>query len=182
MSIGRNHKPSFYRIGIGHSRIEGIIRGTLISLAHHTNTLYIFIAGSGPTDRNSNQLGMTNNAYIKACKSFAEIGIATFRYDKRGIGKSHFPTLNEETLTIDHYVEDVIWIAQYFKYRCHEMNIGLIGHSEGGLIALLAATKMEVENLVLLATPEGVLMMSYWNKFSDARLCFMMKKAISSLA
>ena len=62
--------------------------GTLLS-KNNGQKLAIIIAGSGPTDRNGNNpMGVAANSYKMIAEELAAQNIATFRYDKRGIGKS----------------------------------------------------------------------------------------------
>ncbi|SKA63701.1 Serine aminopeptidase, S33 [Enterovibrio nigricans DSM 22720] len=135
-------------------RAEGQISGSLLISENTINpAISIIISGSGPTDRNGNQSGLHNDSLKKISTRLFENGCATFRFDKRGIAQSVFPSLTESDLTIDVYVRDILAIAETLRHDYGFKNINLIGHSEGGIIALLAAQKMQVDKLVLLATP-----------------------------
>lgn len=60
----------------------------------------LFIGGSGPTDRNMNQAGsLLTNSFARLAEDLASIGIASVRYDKRGVGKSR----SAQKKTISHY-------------------------------------------------------------------------------
>jgi uncharacterized protein len=108
-----------------------------------TCTLAIFISGSGPTDRNSNNPYMKNNALKKLAHALAEKGIASLRYDKRGIAESKSAGLDEANLRFDMYVDDLkAWIAQ-MRLDKRFKKIVLIGHSEGALIGMLAANEAD---------------------------------------
>jgi pimeloyl-ACP methyl ester carboxylesterase len=101
--------------------------------------LTIFIAGSGPTDRNGNQGGGGSNNLGLLADSLAELGIPTFRYDKRGSGKSSAAGLNEAEMIFENNVTDLqAWIS---KWQSDERFDGIVlaGHSEGALVATLAA-------------------------------------------
>ncbi|WP_198158386.1 alpha/beta hydrolase [Enterovibrio coralii] len=135
-------------------RIDGKLSGSLLMPERPiTPSLSIIVSGSGPTDRNGNQAGLHNDSLKKLATCLFENDCATFRFDKRGIGQSVFPLLTESDLTIDVYVRDILAIAETLRHDYGFRNINLIGHSEGGIIALLAAQKMQVDKLVLLATP-----------------------------
>lgn len=109
--------------------------------------LAIIIAGSGPTDHNGNQPLMENNGLLYLSNELVSNGIATFRFDKRGIARSYYEGLREADLTIDLYgtdVEALIDFARKIGYK----DIYLLGHSEGSLLGLLAANHREVKGFV----------------------------------
>jgi len=102
--------------------------------------LALIIAGSGPTDRNCNNPAMTCDAYKKLAYGLAENGIASLRYDKRGIAESAAAVENESDLLFDNYVDDAKDWIQLAKKDKRFTQIVVIGHSEGSLIGMLAAT------------------------------------------
>ena len=110
----------------------------------------LIVAGSGATDRNGNQPGMMNDAYRKLADGLAACGIATLRTDKRGVAFSAAAEPDESNLTIQTYVLDTVsWLA-WLRRQPRIASVSLTGHSEGGLIATMAAERMEVAKLVLL--------------------------------
>lgn len=126
--------------------------GTLI----HTKNDYlcIFHSGSGPTDRNgNNDYGGENNSIKKLADSLATYQISSFRYDKRGIGKSKDALENEDSLTIYTYVSDLLKVINFFSQKPYKYKkIILVGHSEGALITTLAAQKSsKVSKIILIA-------------------------------
>lgn len=127
--------------------------GTLL-LTKNKNYLVIFHSGSGPTDRDgNNEYGGNNNSIKKLADSLAKYQIPSFRYDKRGIGKSKDALISEDNLTIQDYVKDLLmWIKFFSNKQYGFKNFILIGHSEGALISTLAAQKSEaVKKIILLA-------------------------------
>ena len=117
------------------------LRGTLTLPRDtpHPVHLAVIIAGSGPTDRNGNNPQMENNSLRMLADSLAEAGIASLRYDKRGIGASRTDGMREEDLRVDDYADDLkAWIEHYTQDERFD-RIVLIGHSEGSLIGLIAA-------------------------------------------
>lgn len=101
--------------------------------------LTIFIAGSGPTDRNGNQGGGGSNNLGLLADSLGGLGIPTFRYDKRGSGKSSAAGLNEAEMVFENNVTDLqAWISLWQSDERFD-GIVLAGHSEGALVATLAA-------------------------------------------
>ncbi len=123
------------------------LSGSLIS-KNKTNPLVIIIAGSGPTDRNGNSpLGVHADTYLQLANSLDSQNISSFRYDKRGIGKSAYSGMKESDLRFDDYVNDVDSIVQFFK-RDGYSRIFLAGHSEGSLLGMIAAAKEKVNGYI----------------------------------
>ena len=111
----------------------------------------IIIAGSGPTDRNGNSGIMTNNSLRILSDSLAKYGIASLRYDKRGIGSSKAAAPNESKLKFADYVKDVnSWIGKLGKDRRFS-KIFVAGHAEGSLVGMLAARQTPVAGFISLA-------------------------------
>ena len=97
--------------------------------------LVIFIAGSGPTDRNGNQALMKNNMLKKLAESLSERGIATFRYDKRVVKQLRTRNL-DKNIRFDDFVSDAKSVINHFKNTYS--NLIVAGHSQGSLVGLLA--------------------------------------------
>ena len=101
----------------------------------------LIIAGSGPTDRNGNSkiLPGANNSLKMLADGLAARGIASLRYDKRGIGQSITPGMKEDDLRFTNYVDDAAgWIRQ-LRADKRFSTITVAGHSEGSLIGMVAA-------------------------------------------
>jgi len=81
----------------------------------------------------------------------AQEGIATVRYDKRGLGDNSELLTKEEDVNFDQYVEDAVQIIQSLQADKAYTSVHVIGHSEGSLIGLLAAQKIGVESFVSIA-------------------------------
>ena len=132
----------------------GDLAGTLIRPAAGKPVLLV-IPGSGPTDRDGNNpLGVTAAPYRQLAQALAERGIGTLRADKRGMFGSKGAVEDANRVTVDAYVEDTAaWVAAARAATGREC-IWLLGHSEGGLVALAAADKLEhVCGIVLVAAP-----------------------------
>ncbi|MCB0523285.1 MAG: alpha/beta fold hydrolase [Lewinellaceae bacterium] len=111
----------------------------------------VLITGSGPQNRDEELLG--HKPFLVIADYLTRNGIAVLRYDDRGVGKStgDFKAANSADFATD--VESAI---AYLKTRneINQKQIGLMGHSEGGLIApLVAARSKDVGFIVLLAGP-----------------------------
>ena len=119
---------------------SGRLRGTLERPAGAQPAVCaLIIAGSGPTDRDGNQPGLTNDSLKQLALGLAARGVCTLRYDKRGVGASSDAAPVESELRFDDYVADAAaWIARLKRVGGAE-RVAVIGHSQGALVALLAA-------------------------------------------
>ncbi|UAJ10011.1 alpha/beta hydrolase [Glacieibacterium megasporae] len=112
----------------------------------------VLIAGSGPTDRDGNShirsQTLQNNSLKLLAEGLAARGIASLRYDKRGIGESKVVNLDESTLRFGTYVADAAKWAATLAADPRISRVVLIGHSEGALIATMAAEKATVAGVV----------------------------------
>lgn len=119
-------------------------------------TVVLFIAGSGPTDRNGNQKGFNSNMFTYMAEYLKSKKVASLRYDKRGVGKSSNARglAKENSLVFDDYVKDVKAWINYLDSSNEFSNIVVCGHSEGSLIGMLAAKNNDkVDAFVSLAGP-----------------------------
>lgn len=113
----------------------------------------LLIAGSGPTDRdgNSSLIPGRNDSLKLLAAGLAEAGIATVRYDKRGIGGSHAAGSAESALRFEMFIDDAAaWIAR-LKADPRFASVAVIGHSEGSLIGMLAARQADAAAFVSIA-------------------------------
>ena len=93
----------------------------------------LIIAGSGPTDRNGNTaiLPGKNNSLEMLADTLYNNGIASLRYDKRGIGANK--KVNESDLTFGMYVNDAVEWVKYLRKDKRFSKVIIAGHSEGSL-------------------------------------------------
>jgi alpha-beta hydrolase superfamily lysophospholipase len=113
----------------------------------------LIIAGSGPTDRDGNSAlpGLHNDSLKLLAEALAGQGIASLRYDKRGVKASRAAMASEAALRFDDYVDDAAaWIAK-LKADPRFSQVVVIGHSEGSLIGMLAAPRAHADALVSVA-------------------------------
>lgn len=101
----------------------------------------LIIAGSGPTDRNGNNPMMKNNSLKMLAEALAKNGIASLRYDKRGIGESKASAVTETSLVFENYTEDAKSWINFLKLDKRFTQLTVIGHSEGSLIGMIAGAK-----------------------------------------
>ncbi len=120
----------------GPQRLEGTLA---LPAASGKAPVVLIIAGSGPTDRNGNsRLGLTSDVYRKLAWGLAERGIASVRYDKRGIGASTLAG-SWEDVTFDDFARDVVTGAGALAADARFSKVILVGHSEGASLATRAA-------------------------------------------
>lgn len=118
----------------------GDLYGTLSVPENTPNSpVVLLIAGSGPTDRDGNNPMMKNNALKMLAEMLRTNGIASLRFDKRGIAKSSNAGLQEKDLRFEDYVNDVNAWVSYLKKDKRFSQIIVAGHSEGSQIGILAA-------------------------------------------
>lgn len=130
----------------------GSIYGQLILPDSKTPvSLVIIIAGSGPTDMDCNNPMFKTNSYKYLAEELATSNIACFRFDKRGIGKSKDAAVSESDLRFENYVDDVVDWIKLIKKDSSFSRIFILGHSEGSLIGMLAAQKVEVAGFISVA-------------------------------
>ena len=137
------------------------LQGTMLAPEGEVRAVAVIIAGSGPTDRDGNSpLGVAGATYRLLAEGLAERGIATVRYDKRGIAGSAAAATAEADLRFAQMADDAAGWATLAMERTGRDCAWLIGHSEGALVAQVAAKDAEgICGLVLLAgagRPAGV--------------------------
>jgi pimeloyl-ACP methyl ester carboxylesterase len=113
----------------------------------------LLIAGSGPNDRNEAVFG--HKPFLVLADHLTKQGIAVLRFDKRGCDES---TGNYDTATSRDFADDVLAGIDYLKTR-KEIDarwIGLIGHSEGGIIAPMVAVQSKDVAFIVLMAGTGV--------------------------
>jgi pimeloyl-ACP methyl ester carboxylesterase len=121
---------------------SGDINGVLLKpVSKKKIPVVLIISGSGPTDKDGNQAAMLNNSLKMLAEALKQNGIASLRFDKRGIAGSRTAGKQESDLRFDNFIDDVSgWInllAQDKKFS----KIIVAGHSEGSLIGMIASAK-----------------------------------------
>lgn len=128
------------------------IGGTLVIPTDlSTKSLVIMSSGSGPQDRDETLEGF--KIFKVIAEHLASKGIASFRYDDRGVGTSTGDFVNS---TIEDHTKDLEGIIEYFKSSKaqHFNSFILFGHSQGGIIAgKVAVSNESVKKVILMAAP-----------------------------
>lgn len=142
----------------------GVLYGTLaLPQSRSSRPIVLIIAGSGPTDRDGNSplLSGPNNSIKLLAEGLAAQGIASVRYDKRGIGetgkamqlaaeKAKTP-LREEDLSFETYIDDAVRWGKKLRADRRFSSLIVIGHSEGSLIGMVAAQRIGADGFVSIA-------------------------------
>ncbi|MBK9271431.1 MAG: alpha/beta hydrolase [Saprospiraceae bacterium] len=126
------------------------LSGTIEHPKHKTEKAILILSGSGKTDRDGNTKPLyINNALKKLALELADLGYASLRYDKRGVGESLSDSFSYETLRFEDYVLDASnWITYLKKEYSH---ITVLGHSQGALVGMLAIQNNPVQKFISLA-------------------------------
>jgi len=115
-----------------------------------SRSLVILISGSGSQTRNSAVAGF--EVFEELAEQLALRGIPSFRYDDRGTGNS----TGSGDATLPELAADLKAVAEHFSsggYASLFEDIVFLGHSQGGLVSLIAAEELTPQKVVLLATP-----------------------------
>ena len=148
---------AFYEEEVEMERNGCVLKGTLTAQddPSQSTPLIILIGGSGPTDRNGNNPYLKNNSLLMISTVLVENGYACLRYDKRGIADSQMEIQGDQNMRFDDFVLDAVgWVDQYAAdVRFH--SIVLSGHSQGSLVAMLAAERNENVRAVISLSGAG---------------------------
>ncbi|MFP5247662.1 MAG: alpha/beta hydrolase [Thermoanaerobaculia bacterium] len=134
--------------------MTGVLEGTLLTPSPKTKVpVAVIIAGSGPTDRdgNSGALPGKNDSLKQLAEGLASRGVATVRYDKRGVGKSAQAGASESALRFGMYVDDAVAWIKKLQADQRFSKVVVIGHSEGSLIGMMAAQRAGAAGFVSIA-------------------------------
>ena len=132
---------------------KGNISGTLlVPELKQKLPVVLIIAGSGPTDRNGNQGDLIHtNTYQMIADSLLKKGIATLRYDKRGVGESIASMGSESDLSFEDGINDAVAFIQMLKADARFSKVVVLGHSEGSLIGMVAAERAKADGYISVA-------------------------------
>lgn len=116
----------------------------------------VILAGYGPTNRNGvvAEGGVPDNLYRELSEAFADAEMVTLTYDKRGTGQSVLP--ESEPLRFEDLVTDAAAAVDFLAQRAEvdPERIAVVGHGEGGLVAMqLAEQEPRVRGLGLISVP-----------------------------
>ncbi|MGV8946581.1 MAG: alpha/beta hydrolase [Lutibacter sp.] len=116
------------------------INGTLLSPnSKEMIPLVILIPGSGPTDRDGNNISMKNNSLKFLAEDLAKENIAVYRYDKSVLSFTKEDQEKIDSLTFDTFIQEAQSVISYFKNTNKYSKIIVAGHSQGSLVGMIAA-------------------------------------------
>jgi pimeloyl-ACP methyl ester carboxylesterase len=133
---------------------NGPLSGTIEGPERPGAPVVLIIPGSGPTDRDGNSpLGIRAQPYRMLANALAARGIVSVRIDKRGMFGSTGSFGDANAVTLGDYAGDVkAWVGTIRK-RTGASCVWLLGHSEGGLVALAASHEVpDACGLILVST------------------------------
>jgi uncharacterized protein len=132
----------------------GKLVGSLLVPASTTKVpVALIIAGSGPTDRdcNSANTNLHTDAYKMLAHALADAGVASLRYDKRGVGGSIGAATREDDMTVNIEADDAAAWASKLKADPRFGPLIVIGHSEGSLLGMVAAQRNKAAAFISIA-------------------------------
>ncbi|HRD46498.1 MAG TPA: alpha/beta fold hydrolase [Caulobacter sp.] len=132
------------------------LKATMLAPASRPRAGVVILPGSGPTDRDGNNtLGVNGATYRVLAEGLAGEGVASLRMDKRGLFGSASLAVDPNAVTVEMLAEDAAAWARDLKTRTGLKCVWLAGHSEGGLVALIAGGKAndDICGLVLISAP-----------------------------
>jgi uncharacterized protein len=133
---------------------SGDLHGTLtLPDGRQKPPVVLIIAGSGPTDRNGNasSKGINTNMYKMLADSLSLKGIASLRFDKRGIGESKAAMTAESDMKFEDYINDACALIAKLKTDNRFSRVIVLGHSEGSLIGMIAAARAKADAYISVA-------------------------------
>ena len=134
---------------------SGPLRGTLLQAQDGRAPLALIIPGSGPTDRDGNSpAGLKSATYRMLAEELAARGISVARIDKRGMFGSAQAVADGNDVTYQDYAADAQSWGRELRRETGARCAWLVGHSEGGLVALLVGDRdPSICGAILIATP-----------------------------
>lgn len=125
---------------------DATLAGTLVLPEGYSRKTPVLIMVTGSGQENRDEEIFEHRPFAVIADAFARAGIATLRYDDRGVGGSTGDVLNATTVD---FKNDALAGIKMLRERFDK--VGVIGHSEGGLIALMLAAEKEADFIVSLA-------------------------------
>jgi uncharacterized protein len=145
----RNATDADVRVPASGFTLAGTVTTPTATAGRIRNPAVVLVGGTGAVERDAVLSGIPMFAQLAG--DLAERGFVVLRYDKRGVGQSGGRT---ETVTVRDYADDLIAAVKWMEKRkdVDKRRIAVAGHSEGGAIALLAASReKKISSVVLLA-------------------------------
>ncbi|MFA5298545.1 MAG: alpha/beta hydrolase [Lutibacter sp.] len=133
-------EKDYYETEIAIPTNSVIINGTLLSPnSKEMIPLVILIPGSGPTDRDGNNISMKNNSLRFLAEDLVKENIAVYRYDKSVLSYTKEDKEKIDSLTFETFIHEAQSVISYFKNTNKYSKIIVAGHSQGSLVGMIAA-------------------------------------------
>lgn len=115
----------------------------------------ILVPRAGAIDRDGNHISKKENSdsLKMVAEALANSGIASIRYDKRGVGSSSSLVTHESDLIFEDYIDDVVLWTEKIKSDERFDKYYIIGHGEGALVGAAAANKVDIDGFISIAGP-----------------------------
>lgn len=147
--------PDAASVDVTVENTRGALEGTLeVPAGCGPFPAVVILPGSGPTDRDGNQTaaGLRTDAYRLLAEGLRDRGIASIRYDKAGIGASvSAAPRTEHEMRFEMGAEDAALWVEMLRGDGRFATVTVVGHSEGSLVAMLVAQRVEVDGYVSIA-------------------------------
>jgi pimeloyl-ACP methyl ester carboxylesterase len=146
--------PLEVEVQISPRGLNGPLAGTVID-ARRGSPAVLMLPGSGPIDRNGLLAsGRGQGLYKELADSLSERGVSTLRIDKRGSFGSRGAATDAERVSLQEKAQDALAWSDMLRRRTGQKCVWILGHSEGGMVALLAAQRPRgICGLILVASP-----------------------------
>ena len=131
---------------VSFSNGDAVLKGTLVLPEGCTRNTPVLIMITGSGLQNRDEVFYEHRPFAVIADAFARAGIATLRYDDRGFGESTGDIIN---CTTEDLKNDALAGIGLLRERFDK--VGVIGHSEGGTIALMLAAEKKADFIVSLA-------------------------------
>ena len=118
------------------------IHGTLLESAESNSVLTIIISGSGPTDRDGNNISLKSDYLKMLAEGLYENGVSSYRFDKRGVARSIGNIKRGDEVKFVDFINDVKSIINHFRSTKRFERLIVVGHSEGALIGMIASRSL----------------------------------------
>lgn len=129
------------------------IKGNLIDVSSSEKTpLVIIIPGSGPTDRDGNNVQMKNNSLKYLAEGLANENISSYRYDKSVLSFGANAKEKVDSLKFETFIEEAKSVVLHFKNTEKYSEIIVAGHSQGSLVGLISSQE-NVSKFISIAGP-----------------------------
>ncbi|NJN35035.1 MAG: alpha/beta hydrolase [Saprospiraceae bacterium] len=148
-----NPNEQTYKIKTAGSLIEGVLRvpKTTASAGETRFPLVFIVPDAGGTDRDGNMgEGVKAAPYRYLSESLTANGIATFRYDKRGVGNSTFEE-RQKPIVFEDFIGDAQKCLDSLQATGKFGKIIVAGHGEGALVAMILAQRTPFDGFISLA-------------------------------